>query len=50
MELRLGNGSEYRKLHDEIWPEVSEAIHDAGISNDLFFDQESLTLCSVQKQ
>jgi len=29
--------AEYKKAHDQIWPEMAEAIKDAGISNDSIF-------------
>lgn len=32
-EIREGAGDEYKRRHDEIWPELVEAIKDAGISN-----------------
>jgi L-rhamnose mutarotase len=32
-EIREGAEAEYKKRHDEIWPELVEAIKDAGISN-----------------
>ena len=51
MKLKPGNLSEYRKRHDEIWPELSEVISDAGISDySIFLDEETLTLFAVLKQ
>lgn len=32
-ELRPGTEAEYKRRHDEIWPELVEAIKDAGFSN-----------------
>jgi L-rhamnose mutarotase len=32
-ELRPGTEEEYRRRHDEIWPELVEAIQQAGIRN-----------------
>jgi len=32
-EIRPGTEGEYKKRHDEIWPELVEAIKDAGFSN-----------------
>ena len=32
-EIRPGTEAEYKKRHDEIWPELVEAIKDAGLSN-----------------
>ena len=51
MKLKPGVVAEYKKRHDEIWPELSRAIHDAGISDySIFLDEETLTLFAVQKQ
>ena len=50
MKLKPGVVAEYKKRHDEIWPELSRAIHDAGISDySIFLDEETLTLFAVQK-
>jgi L-rhamnose mutarotase len=32
-EIKRGTEAEYKKRHDEIWPELVEAIKDAGYSN-----------------
>jgi L-rhamnose mutarotase len=32
-EIREGAEAEYKRRHDEIWPELVAAIKDAGISN-----------------
>jgi L-rhamnose mutarotase len=32
-EIKPGTEAEYKKRHDEIWPELVEAIKDAGYSN-----------------
>jgi L-rhamnose mutarotase len=51
MKLKPGVVAEYKKRHDEIWPELSRAIHDAGVSDySIFLDEESLTLFAVQKR
>ena len=51
MKLKPGVVAEYKKRHDEIWPELSRAIRDAGISDySIFLDEETLTLFAVQKQ
>ena len=51
MKLKPGAVAEYEKRHAEIWPELSKAIRDAGISDySIFFDDETLTLFAVQKQ
>ena len=51
MKLKPGAVAEYKKRHDEIWPELSQAIRAAGISDySIFLDEETLTLFAVQKQ
>jgi len=51
MKLKPGAVAEYKKRHDEIWPELSHAIRAAGISDySIFLDEETLTLFAVQKQ
>lgn len=50
LKLKPGMGNEYKKRHDEIWPELSKAIRDAGISDfSIFLDEETETLFAVQK-
>ena len=50
MKLKPGFEKEYQKRHDEIWPELSKAISEAGISDySIFLDEETLTLYAVQK-
>ena len=50
MKLKPGNIAEYKKRHDEIWPELSREIRAAGISDySIFLDEETLTLFAVQK-
>lgn len=51
MKLKPGFESEYKKRHDEIWPELSELLSAAGISDySIFLDEETLTLFAVQKR
>ena len=51
MKLKPGTVAEYQRRHDEIWPELSEAIRAAGISDySIFLDERTLTLFAVQKQ
>jgi L-rhamnose mutarotase len=33
LNLKPGNQAEYKKVHDEIWPEMLEVLEQAGISN-----------------
>jgi L-rhamnose mutarotase len=50
MKLKPGVAAEYKKRHDEIWPELSREIRAAGISDySIFLDEETLTLFAVQK-
>lgn len=50
MKLKPGFEAEYRKRHDEIWPELSRVLAEAGISDySIFLDPEILTLFAVQK-
>ncbi len=50
MKLNPGCEAEYKKRHDEIWPELSAELTAAGISDySIFLDEETLTLFGVQK-
>lgn len=50
MKLNAGFEAEYKKRHDEIWPELSTELSKAGVSDySIFFDEETLTLFAVQK-
>jgi len=50
MRLRPGVVAEYKKRHDEIWPELAAELKAAGISDySIFLDEETLTLFAVQK-
>ena len=50
MKLKPGCEAEYRKRHDEIWPELSRVLTEAGISDySIYLDPETLTLFAVQK-
>ncbi len=50
MKLKAGFEAEYKKRHDEIWPELSQELTDAGVSDySIFLDEETLTLFAVQK-
>lgn len=33
MQLHPGMEAEYKKRHDEIWPELVELLHEAGVSD-----------------
>jgi len=43
LEVRPGHEEEYKRRHDEIWPEMLEALRAAGISNYNIF-RHGLTL------
>ncbi len=48
MQLEPGNVAEYKKRHDEIWPELAQLLRDAGIHDySIFLDEETLQLFAV---
>ena len=50
MKLKPGCVDEYKKRHDEIWPELKELIGKAGIYDySIFLDEETNYLFAVQK-
>ena len=50
MKLKSGFEEEYKQRHDEIWPELSEELTKAGISDySIYLDEETLTLFACQK-
>ena len=50
MKLKSGCEAEYKKRHDEIWPELSKELTEAGVFDySIYFDEESLTLFAFQK-
>lgn len=50
MKLKPGFEKEYKKRHDEIWPELSAMLSNAGVSDyTIFLDPETLVLFGVQK-
>ena len=50
MKLKPGFEEEYEKRHDEIWPELSEVLTKAGVSDySIYLDEETLTLFAFQK-
>jgi L-rhamnose mutarotase len=51
MKLKPGVVEEYKRRHDEIWPELAKVIRDAGISDySIFLDEETNTLFAFQRQ
>lgn len=50
MKLKPGFEAEYKKRHDEIWPELQALLSETGIQDySIFLDEETLTLFAVQK-
>lgn len=51
MYLKPGFKDEYKKRHDEIWPELKALIQSTGVSDySIFLDEETNILFAVQKQ
>lgn len=51
MTLLPGHASEYKKRHDEIWPELVAVLKSAGVSDySIFLDKESNKLFAVLKR
>lgn len=51
MTLLPGFEAEYEKRHDEIWPELSAQLKDAGVSDySIYLDKPSGTLFAVLKR
>ena len=50
MKLKPGFQEEYKKRHDEIWPELGEVLTRAGVTDySIFLDEETHILFAVQK-
>ncbi|MDE3252375.1 MAG: L-rhamnose mutarotase [Bacteroidota bacterium] len=50
MQLKKGNETEYRKRHQEIWPELRNLLKDTGITEySIFLEPESLQLFGFLK-
>ncbi|WP_324674998.1 L-rhamnose mutarotase [Hymenobacter sp. GOD-10R] len=51
MKLKPGFEAEYKRRHDEIWPELSQTLTEAGIRDySIYLDRASGTLFAVQKR
>jgi L-rhamnose mutarotase len=51
MKLHPGFREEYRKRHDEIWPELVTLLKANGVGNySIFLDEETNTLFAYQEQ
>ncbi len=50
MYLNEGQKDEYKKRHNEIWPELKKLLKDAGVSEySIFLDEETNILFAFQK-
>lgn len=48
MKLLPGKGEEYKKRHDEIWPELSVLLRDSGVREyGIYLDEETHILFAV---
>ncbi len=48
MRLKPGFEAEYRRRHDEIWPELADLLHEAGVQDySIHLDRETGTLFGV---
>jgi len=51
MKMYPGFKEEYRKRHNEIWPELVKLLKNEGIGNySIFLDEETNTLFAYQEQ
>lgn len=50
MRINQGCAEEYKKRHDEIWPELRDELSRAGISDySIYLDEGTCTLFAFQK-
>ncbi len=50
MKLKPGCKEEYKRRHDQIWPELKELLTQSGVRDySIFLDEETNTLFAVQK-
>ena len=50
MYLNEGQKAEYKKRHNEIWPELKQLLKEAGVSEySIFLDEETNILFAFQK-
>ncbi|MCT8989765.1 L-rhamnose mutarotase [Chelativorans sp. SCAU2101] len=48
MKLKPGQAAEYKRRHDEIWPELAEFLKGAGVSDySIWLDEETNHLFAV---
>lgn len=51
MKLTAGYEQEYKRRHDEIWPELADLLKQSGISDySIFLDSETNTLFAYLQQ
>lgn len=51
MKLKPGFKEEYKKRHDELWPELRVLLKESGVSDyTIFLDEETNILFGVQQQ
>jgi len=50
MKLKPGRKEEYRRRHEEIWPELTALLKESGVYDySIFLDEENNILFAVQK-
>jgi L-rhamnose mutarotase len=50
MKLKPGFEAEYKRRHDELWPEMADMLRKAGVSDySIFLDRETLSLFAVHR-
>ena len=50
MKLKPGFEQEYKRRHDEIWPELEQLLKEVGIVDySIFLDEETSTLFAFQR-
>ena len=50
MKLKAGFEAEYKRRHDEIWPELVKELEGAGVSDySIYLEESTLTLFAFQK-
>ena len=48
MQLKPGVAAEYKRRHDDLWPDLAEALTKAGIYDySIFLDEETMALFAV---
>lgn len=51
MQLKPGVVPEYKRRHDELWPDLAEALRGAGIHDYwIFLDEDTLSLFAVLRR